>query len=463
VKVLLLSTYDLGHQPFALASLAAWLRAEDADVSCCDQAVDMLDESAAKDAGLICIHLAMHTATRLALEILPRLRQLNPAAHICFFGLYAAANEAALAGFAPASAIAGEFEAEITKLYQRLAGGDQSAEQDYSAIISKDKFKFRQPDRSGLPPLDGYAHLKIGDEKRIAGYTEASRGCKHLCSHCPVVPVYGGWFRPIPLEVVMGDIGTQVGNGAQHITFGDPDFFNGPAHAERVVMALKDTYPDISYDVTIKVEHLLKQKRRLKLLKDTGCLFVTTAVEAADDRILDILAKGHTRADFIEASVLAGEIGLTLSPTFVAFTPWTTLEIYFDLLRLIAELGLVEQVAPVQLAIRLLVPDGSLLKRHPEMLPYLGAFSPERLSYQWQNPDNQVEKLQMRVQALAELGEDQNKSRSEIFSDIWQAAADALGIASLPPALTLPQSPVPCMSEPWYCCAEPTEAQRARL
>ena len=82
----------------------------------------------------------------------------------------------------------------------------------------------------------------------------------------------------------------------------------------------------------------------LPLLAATGCLFITSAVESVDDEVLAKLEKGHTRADFIAAAGLCRDAGLTLVPTFVAFTPWTTIDGYMDLLRVVADLGLVSNV-----------------------------------------------------------------------------------------------------------------------
>src|SRR5262249_10801833 len=156
---------------------------------------------------------------------------------------------------------------------------------------------------------------------RVVGYTEATRGCKHRCRHCPIVPIYDGQFRVVPVDVVLADIRQQVDAGARHITFGDPDFFNGPAHALAILSALAREWPELTYDATIKVEHLLKQRALLPRLRDTGCLFITSAVEAIDDDILARLDKHHTRADFIEAVAICRAAGVTLVPTFVAFTP----------------------------------------------------------------------------------------------------------------------------------------------
>ena len=159
----------------------------------------------------------------------------------------------------------------------------------------------------------------------MTGYTEASRGCKHLCRHCPVVPVYGGRFRVVDPDVVMEDVRAQVASGAQHVTFGDPDFWNGIGHARRVVSAFAREFPGITYDVTIKIEHLREHRQHLPELRDTGCAFVTSAVESVDDGLLARLDKGHTRADFEDVAGEMRAVGLPLVPTFVAFTPWTSL------------------------------------------------------------------------------------------------------------------------------------------
>ena len=464
MNVVLLSTYDLGHQPFGLASPAAWLREAGASVTCNDLAVDDLDEQAVLDAGLIAVYLPMHTATRLAGALMPRLKRLNPTAHVCFYGLYAPLNEDFLRRLGGRTILGGEFESGLVSLYERLsANGAPSRRAQGEPLISLAKQRFRVPDRTGLPPLERYAHLETGNGgRRTAGYTEASRGCKHVCRHCPVVPVYGGRFRVVQLDAVMEDVRRQVAAGAGHITFGDPDFFNGVGHAMRLVEALNAEFPRLTYDVTIKVEHLLIHARHLGTLAQTGCLFVTTAVESVDDRVLGLLDKGHTRADFIEAAGLARDAGLTLSPTFIPFTPWTTLEGYLDLLTVVAELDLVAHVAPIQLGIRLLLPRGSWLLRVPELQAHLGDFDPRALSYRWSNPDPRVDGLWEKVARVVEEGED--GGRRDVFEGIWRLGRDALGLPGAPaPVGRHAEACPPHLSEPWYCCAEPTSDQFARL
>ena len=286
LEILLISTYELGRQPFGLASPAAWLRQAGFRVVAVDCAVSPFPEAASCEAGLIGVYIPMHTATRMAAEMLPRIRLLNPHAHICCFGLYAPMNEAFLRSRGADSFIGGEFESPLTALAMEVL---RNAPPAGRVSVSTDRQQFLVPDRNGLPPLSRYAQLCSGtDRPRVTGYTETTRGCRHLCRHCPIVPVYKGRFRVVQREVVLADIRQQVEAGAEHLTFGDPDFFNGPGHVLPIVASLHNEFPELTYDVTIKIEHLRRYAHHLPVLRDTGCAFVTSAVEAVDDQILKI-------------------------------------------------------------------------------------------------------------------------------------------------------------------------------
>ncbi len=326
---------------------------------------------------------------------------------------------------------------------------------------------FQVPDRSDLPHLSRYAQLILpGGERRVVGSTEASRGCKHLCRHCPIVPIYNGQFRIIQPEIVLADIAQQVDAGANHISFGDPDFFNGPGHSLKIVRSLHERYPQLTYDVTIKVEHLLKHSTHLELLKETGCLWVTSAVESIDDRVLKLLDKGHTKEDFLKILKHFREIGLNLSPTFVPFTPWTTREGYLELLQLLTDENLIEQVAPIQLAIRLLIPSGSKLLELPEIQQIIHGFDDASLCYQWDHEDSDLDKLSNQIRHLITRSEVQSIDRRQIFNAIWQLSNQSKveGNPSIPDLNSpLPRAAIPHLSEAWYCCAEPNEDQLARV
>jgi hypothetical protein len=272
-----------------------------------------------------------------------------------------------------------------------------------------------------------------------------------MCRHCPVVPVYNGEFRVVQPDIVLADVAGQVRQGAEHITFGDPDFFNGPTHAVRIVEALHKAHPTLTYDATIKIEHLLVHRDLLPQLRETGCLFVTSAVESLDDRVLARLEKGHTRRGFVEAVGLCRQAGVTIVPTFVAFHPWLTLEGYCDLLDTLEALDLIDHVAPIQLAIRLLIPEGSRLLELEEARNLVGAFDPDTLTYRWTHADRRVEDLHKDVAAL--VGIRLTGDRRQLFSEISGLAHKR---ADLPRAVNNPQpardrATVPYLNEPWYC------------
>ena len=427
---------------------------------CMDLSREGLGGEAVRAADLIAFYVPMHTATRLAVALLAAVREMNAGAHICFYGLYAPVNEEYLRRLGVGTILGGEFEEGLASLARRLGRNGALSEQTEQTepVISLARLKFRVPDRAGLVGLEKYARLVVPDgTERTVGYTEASRGCKHFCRHCPIVPVYRGAFRIVERGLVIEDIRRQVGAGARHITFGDPDFFNGVGHAMPIVEELHREFPSLTYDVTIKVEHLLKHSDCLGKLRETGCLFITSAVESVDDAVLGKLEKRHTRADFLRAVGLVREAGLAMQATFVPFTPWTTLAGYGELLGLLRDNGLVENVAPIQLAIRLLIPAGSLLMELEEIRGAVGEFDEAGLVYPWRNADARVEELCERVQGIVHAGEKAKWARRWIFERVEEAAyaaADGSGaervVRGALPVLAA-RAAIPYLNEPWYC------------
>jgi radical SAM superfamily enzyme YgiQ (UPF0313 family) len=452
VRVLLLSTYDLGRQPFGLASPAAWLKHSGVEVDACDLSRAPLAEEAVTRAAVIAFYLPMHTATRLAVPVIERVRQLNPAATLAAYGLYARLSEPLLRAHGVSVVLGPEAEADLVALAEGLEDGVKSRvprpgpEARQATLDSLPRLRFLRPDRNDLPPLTSYAALQMPDgTRRVVGATESTRGCKHRCRHCPIVPVYDGQFRVVAQDVVLADIDQQVDAGAEHITFGDPDFFNGPTHARRIVEALHLRHPAVTYDVTVKVEHLLKHRSVLPVLSRTGCLFITSAVESIDDEILLKLDKGHTRADFFEAVQLCEAAGVRLVPTFVAFTPWTTIAGYRELLQTVEELGLVDHVPPVQWGLRLLVTQGSRLLELPDIRTRVQPFDPRTLTHPWKHDDEEVDRLQQ--QTMRAVGVSLTRSRRSMFATVCALA----GLKSHEAFDVLDRATIPYLNEPWYC------------
>jgi radical SAM superfamily enzyme YgiQ (UPF0313 family) len=458
LQAVLISPYELGRQPFALAEPAAWLKREGVEVTLIDLSQQPLDEQALARADLVGLSLGMHTATRIALEALPHIRRLAPGAHLVAYGLYAPVNADLLCRLGVSTVLGGECEGELAALVRRLARGEPVPRE--GPRVSLDRLDFLVPERRGLPPLSRYAQLILPNgSRRTVGFVEASRGCKHLCRHCPVVPVYHGRFRVVPVDVVLADIRQQVHAGAEHVSFGDPDFFNGPTHALRVLEAMHTEFPWLTFDATIKIQHLVQHARLLPVLKRLGCLFITSAVEAVDDDILARLGKNHSAADFEQAVSLTRACGVALAPTFVAFTPWTTVEGYIGLLEKLVQLRLVEAAPPVQLTLRLLVPQGSYLLNLPGFRDLIEDFDPRMLGYPWRHRDPRVDRLQAEAQAWVVHAEDQGLPRPQTFAHLWRIAHEAAGRKAPALPADFAGEPIPCLSEPWYCCAEPTQEQ----
>jgi radical SAM superfamily enzyme YgiQ (UPF0313 family) len=454
VNILLISTYELGRQPFGLASPAAWLRKRGHTVTCLDLSRQVLSEQAVREAGLIAFYVPMHTATRLTLELLEPIRKTNPDAHLCAYGLYAPLAADNLQSGGVESLLGGEFEQALVDLAEHLSGLSAFPQiHPLDSNVSLARLRFVTPDRSDLPALKNYAHLVMPEgEHRLVGYTEASRGCKHLCRHCPIVPVYDGVFRIVDREVVLSDIRQQVKAGAQHITFGDPDFFNGVGHAVPLVEALHREFPELTYDVTIKVEHLRENKELLKTLRATGCLFVVSAVESLDNRILEKLQKGHTREDFFGVVEECRRAGIALQPTFVPFTPWTTYENYLDLLEQLRRLQLVAAVAPIQLAIRLLITAGSRLLEIQEVRDQIEPFDAKSLIYPWEHGVRGIDRLCEELQDIVAAAEQRKLGRAAVFEKVWRAANRAADRRIEEKTLVdAAVKAVPYLNEPWYC------------
>ena len=171
MRILLLSTYDLGRQPFGLASPAAWLRRASHHVTCQDLALDALDEAAVCAADLVAFYLPMHTATRLATRAVVRVRALNPRTRLGFYGLYAAMNEAHLRSLGAEFILSGEFESGLLDQAARAERSDAERPHAAPPPVSLGRLEFTAPDRSGLPPLSRYARLRRDGDEHTVGYT----------------------------------------------------------------------------------------------------------------------------------------------------------------------------------------------------------------------------------------------------------------------------------------------------
>jgi hypothetical protein len=472
------SCYELGHQPFSIASPWATLEAAGFGVAGIDASLDALDDAALGRAELIAISVPMLTALRLGIGVARRARAVHPRAHIALFGLYASLNAAYLLDAVADATIGGEFEQGLVDLawaidaeVEPLVVGGVTTRASLRVVGAPSppvlqRLPFVVPRRDALPKLDRYASLlgPTEGERRVVGYVETSRGCLHTCTHCPITPIYGGRFFVVPRDVVLADAEQQIAAGARHLTFGDPDFLNGVGHSLAIVRALHAAHPELTFDATIKVEHILEHRERFAELALLGCLFIFSALESLSDRVLGELAKGHSRADITEALAILDGAGIALRPSFVAFTPWTTLDDYIELCDFILDRELIDNVDPIQLAIRLLIPPGSALLDTASPRPaWLGELVAEELGYAWAHPDPRMDTLFAGVAAIIEQATAAGEDAAPTFLRIRDAAYRAAGRAAPERTAVSARRFVPKLTEGWFCCAEPSLAQQRQV
>ncbi|MDX2347499.1 MAG: CUAEP/CCAEP-tail radical SAM protein, partial [Nitrospirota bacterium] len=464
--ILLISCYELGHQPIGLAQPVGFLEQKGYAPCTLDLSVEDFDAQRVHQARVVCISVPMHTALSLGCQVAERVRHTNANAHICFYGLYASLNAEYLLEHLADSVIGGEYETPLVSLLDQLANSQCSQHTPHDTVSgfvkqiegvscadsivppflkriswpanasitsTSDGAVFPIPTRTALPALSEYARLEYQGQEHVVGYVEASRGCLHTCLHCPIVPVYQGRFFLFPAPVVLADIRQQVKAGAVHITLGDPDFLNGPGHSLNIVRAMHEEFPHLTFDFTTKIEHILKHQSLFKEFSQLGCLFVISAVESFSETVLTHLDKGHTRQDIFIAHDILQSVGITLRPSLVAFTPWTSLEDYAEMFDLVERHGLIDCIDPVQYSVRLLVPPGSALLTPPETHPtpmakFLGSLDQQKFQHTWTHPDPRMDALQKAVTKVVESSTKVKEDPERTFYRLWELVYDTAGL-----------------------------------
>jgi hypothetical protein len=451
VRILLISTYELGRQPVHLASPAAALSRAGHDVSTLDLAVESLTAEHFGEVDAVAISVPMHTAMRLAVSAATLIRDMRPDLPIAFYGLYAGVGRADILGIAADRLIVGEYEPALVSWVEDMSDG-LTSETGHT--------RFHLPARSTLPPLSSYARLEWEGETRIVGAVEASHGCRHRCRHCPIPVVYDGRWRAVRQEVVLGDIAAQAAAGAQHITFGDPDFLNAPRHSMSILEEAHAAHPDLTFDVTVKVSHLLQHRRLVTDMARSGVLFIVSAFETVDGPTLEILAKNHTVADMAAATDLVRAAGVHIRPTWLPFFPWTSVADVAAIADFLDAFGLWEATDPVQLSIKLLIPEGSLLENHPAVVPHLERYRPEALTWGWRFASTEVDALHRSLGKIAEEASDCRADAIDTLTEMSAAIDNAAGRKTRPLS---PGPKAPRLTESWFCCAEPTANQAVAI
>tara|TARA_X000001036_G_scaffold170380_1_gene161192 strand:- start:5488 stop:6831 length:1344 start_codon:yes stop_codon:yes gene_type:complete len=440
LKILLTSFYDLGKQPKIIAEIVDRYNSSEIDFdffdfSVEDQNIDL------ENYDVLGIYAPMHTATILSIEYIKDKKLPNK---MFTFGLYGSVLE----DFNSSIRYIKDIESDELALFLEINDDHQFS------------LKNNIPNRQIFPDISNYAHLVDGSNNLIAGSVETTYGCKHSCTHCPVPISFNGSFKTYSLEKIVSDVENQVKQGAKHISFNDPDFFNGPIHALKILESLNEKFPSITYDSTIKVEHIIKYKKYFKELSSLNMVFVISAFETTNDLVLSILEKNHTSNDLNNSIEISQDFGIDIRPTWMPFSPWTELNDLSNIVKLIEKYELRETVDPIQLTIKLLIPKHSLIIKKPEINKYLGNYEKNSLSFKWEYENNDVEKLQSSLFDFilnnSEL--DEHKQYLGMVNIIEKCTDTKLLTNS-----SYDFKNVPKLSETWFCCAEPSKIQLDRI
>ena len=404
-QVLVVSTFEGGYQPITVATALTPLLDSGIDVTALDTYVDGVREELFTEPELVAIAVPLFDALQSGIAVARRVRELNPKAHVTFFGQHATISHSRLAGSYGDSAINGEWEVPLLALARHLTVEPQSSlpgvvwpgvtEPPAAGKPFMPRDHFRVPTRHMLPPLYKYPQPQIDKlcgEPKIVGSTEVARGCHHRCLYCSVFAAYVGKVLLIPEDVVVQDVRQLVAGGMTHLTFIDADFFNAKRHGMKILRRLHAEFPQLTYDITTRVDHILENPDAIKEMDGLGVVFITSALEFPSEAVLNALDK-QTSIEQIEAALafVRTQTGIKLNPTFIMFNPWIRLEDLATFTSFVERNDLEHIIDPIQYETRLSLYKGSPLLA----LPSVQALDlvEEEFRYEWKHPDPRVDTL----------------------------------------------------------------------
>jgi radical SAM superfamily enzyme YgiQ (UPF0313 family) len=401
-RVVLASGYDGGFQPIGVGTAASWLSQAGIDATCLDAFVDGIDEGRLHDADLVGISVQLFQSIAPAVDIAAAVRRTSPQARIVMFGQHANIHAERLVGRHCDAVIRGDWEPALVALARQAAGDTVSLPGEVQDVLDAgapirvniQRSGHLPPARHALPGLDRYSSLEAGKffvRPTVIGNVETARGCHHSCSYCSVFAATGTKVNIIPAAVVLEDIRQVVALGATHIGFVDAEFINSRRHGLDVVRRMKAEFPDLTFDIVTRADHIVESKDVIAELKNLGCAFVTSAFEFPRQRVLDAVNKGLTLEHIERAIAFCRSIGLKLNPTFIIFNPWIDLSdlLFFD--EWLEQTGLIESVDAEQFRGRLYLYKGSPLLADADIRNLRLVEHP--FHYDWEHPDRRVDEI----------------------------------------------------------------------
>jgi radical SAM superfamily enzyme YgiQ (UPF0313 family) len=398
MNVALVSTFDAGMQPLALASAAAYLKHSGIECVAFDAFQSKVSEHDLEDYNLVVFSVpgfeSLEGATALAADV----RRLRPATAVGFVGTYAALNANALLERYADWIILGDFEESLVKICQRIR--NQEDIRDVPGVLRepgrvspvRGLSEWYVPDRTVVPVISAYRYEPANRfflRSVIVGNVETTRGCRFKCTYCSVFAAYQGKVSVVPTDVVLADIEQVVRAGAEHICFVDAEFLNAPNHSLDIVRQMHALFPHLTFDFTSRADLIAADRQRLQELVECGATWVTSAFEFPKRSVLQVFNKGFGPEQLDATVKIAKEVGLTVNPTFVLFNPWVSADDIKAAIKYIEDREL--NLEDVQFRTRLWLYKGSPLLENWEVQSRIT--KEHEFHYEWRHRDIGVEQM----------------------------------------------------------------------
>ena len=398
----LVSIFEGGYQPLnALTGLAA-LRSAGHDTDFIDAYVEGVDIARLSRYDTIIFPVPLFDSLMSAVRICEDLERAGCTAERVMFGQYATINASFLSSRYADHVVTGEWEAPLISLLNRKRGSEEpvinvfsrGGEPELTLATKKLRGTMAQPLRDAAPHLSKYPQPQLsrllGAEKVVGGL-ELTRGCHHKCTYCSVFAAYDGKVVLGDIDTIIADIDALVDQGMEHMTFIDAEFFNATRRSFDALAKIHARHPELTFDFTTRVDHILDNRDRLRELYDHGVRVITSALEWPKEEVLRQVRKEVTVADLKESVHLVQNSGIALNPTFIMFNPWVGLEDFPRFNDFLVETKMEDIVDPVQYETRLHLYKGSPLLEN-ETIRAL-RLEEHEFHYEWFHSDPRVDEL----------------------------------------------------------------------
>jgi radical SAM superfamily enzyme YgiQ (UPF0313 family) len=217
-----------------------------------------------------------------------------------------------------------------------------------------------------------------------------------------VFATYGAKVLMVPEEIVVADVRQLMDDGMTHLTFVDAEFFNSRHAGMRMLRRLHAEFPDLTYDLTTRVDHLRDNPEYVDEMAGLGVRVVTSALEYPAQQVLDALDKEITVADMEGVIAQMRDSGVALNPTFIMFNPWVGFDELLRFRDFVDSNGLGETIDPIQYETRLYLYKGSPLMELPAIRGL--KLTEHEFHYDWEHDDPMVDELYEQVSTPPEPG-----------------------------------------------------------